>query len=86
MIKSIIKRYLIGGLLMCAAVPAALAIPAKPGPVEYRMSDGSTVTVTIHGDEHSSYYLTTDGHVLLPGDRGDLYYASLKNGSWLAPK
>lgn len=54
----------------------ALAVPAKPGIHAYPMPDGSTVSVSIVGDEHSRYYLSSDGYVLLPDEKGALRYAT----------
>ncbi|MCM1111249.1 MAG: M6 family metalloprotease domain-containing protein [Clostridium sp.] len=75
------KRMLLGVTLALAGCATALAIPAKPGILEYPMRDGSTVDVILHGDEHSSYYTTVDGYVLLPDSRGDLCYVTLRNGA-----
>lgn len=72
------RKLLLSAAAILLGASAAMAVPAKPGVVEYRMSDGSTVSVTIHGDEFSSYYMTSDGYVLLPDSRGDLCYATLK--------
>lgn len=69
---------ILSGILL--GVGLAYAIPAKPGLLEYPMSDGTTLMVTLHGDEYSSYYMSEDGYVLMPGKGGDLYYAALKDG------
>lgn len=53
----------------------AWAVPAKPGIHEYLQPDGSTVQVSIIGDEHFHCYETSDGHLLLPDPDGSLRYA-----------
>lgn len=55
---------------------AAWAVPAKPGLITYQLPDGGVVTVTLHGDEHSHYYLSQDGYVLTPDAEGNLLYAT----------
>lgn len=65
--------------LLTLVASTGWAVPAKPGLHLYTMPDGSTIEVRIIGDEHSHYYLTTDGYVLLPDARGSLRYAALGN-------
>lgn len=70
-----------------AAVLAARGIPAKPGLAEYPMPDGSSVTVSIVGDEFARYYLSADGYLLLPDSKGELRYALAgKNGITLSSR
>jgi len=56
---------------------AAHAVPANPYPVEMAMPDGSSITVRVCGDEHYHYYMSADGHVLLPDGEGFLRYAEV---------
>lgn len=65
-------------LALCAM--GALAVPAKPGVLEYPQPDGTTVQIRLQGDEHGAWYETADGYVLLPSKSGMLEYASLQNG------
>ena len=54
-------------VLVAAASVTASAVPAKPGVLQYPSADGSTVSVTLHGDEFGHYYLSADGYPLVAG-------------------
>ena len=43
-------------------------VGAYPLPVEVRQSDGTLLTVLLHGDEDFHYYTTTDGVLLVQCD------------------
>lgn len=58
--------------LLCAG---AWAVPAKPGIHVYTQPDGSTIEVSIIGDEHFHCYETADGYLLLSDSGGTLRYA-----------
>lgn len=64
-------------LTLCACAAAALAVPAKQGLLNYPQPDGTTVSISLYGDEHSHRYETADGYQLLPGAGGALEYARL---------
>lgn len=67
----------ITALALTATVATAWAVPARKGVFDYVNPDGSTVAVTLTGDEHHHYYTTADGYVLLPDASGTLCYAKL---------
>lgn len=52
----------------------ALAVPAKPGVLTFD-NGGKEIEVFLKGDEHSHFYVTTDGYMLLRGDDGLFRYA-----------
>lgn len=63
-------------LVAFAAIAAtAWAIPAKPGLIEVKMADGTTIKVRIVGDEWGHYYLTEDGYLLMRGEDDCFYYS-----------
>lgn len=66
------KLFLI--LFAAFAVLSARAIPAIPTPLTYTQSDGSSITVSLMGDEWFSSYVTTDGYALERVANGDFYY------------
>lgn len=72
------RRRLLPVLLIALALVSrtfeAQAVPARPGSFTMKQPDGSVITVTLHGDEHFNYYVTTDGYPLLPDDDGWLCY------------
>lgn len=57
------------------------SIPAKPSPFVLKQTDGTELTVRLHGDENFHYYTTEDGYLLLPGDNGILCYAEIRSGN-----
>lgn len=77
-----IMRFILAATLALAAL-AGWAVPAKPGFHLYTLPDGSTIEVRIVGDEHSHYYLSADGYVLLADAGGALRYADIDNGGRL---
>ena len=54
------KKTLILAMLMLCCV-AAKAIPAYPSKKTVTLSDGTTVTLMLRGDEHYSFYTDEDG-------------------------
>ncbi len=67
------KRYILSTLI-CIVALVAYGIPARPGLMTLRQSDGSEVKVRLMGDEHHHYYLSEDGY-LLANEEGFFYYA-----------
>lgn len=63
---------------------SAQAIRPRPVPYTVTQSDGTTLTVIKHGNDHLAYYTTLDGKVLQRNASGDLCYARL-DGSRLQP-
>lgn len=59
----------------CAISHEAHAIPAIPTPVTMSMPDGTSITVRLHGDENFHYYTSSDNHLLVADDNGNLCYA-----------
>lgn len=64
---------------------ASMAIPAKPTPMTITQPDGSTVTVTLRGDERSHWYQSEDGYVLLRNTNDALVYATVDAAGQLQP-
>lgn len=56
-----------------------VAVPAKPGLVTVRQADGTEIQVRIMGDEHSHYYLSEDGYLLV--NTGDTMRKGIRNRS-----
>lgn len=52
----------------------AWAVPAKPGIHHYNLPDGSSINVSIVGDEFHHYYVSEDGYALLAAADGSLRY------------
>ena len=57
------------------------AIPAYPGTLAMPLPDGTTISVRIHGDEHFSWYTTTDGYPLARQADGFFCYARTEGGA-----
>lgn len=65
---------------MALTAASAYAVPAKPGLLQYPNADGTTVNVTLHGDEFGHYYMSEDGYPLIAGADHNLYYVDFTNG------
>ena len=63
--------------LMLATATASMAVPANRTPRCVSLPDGSTLTLTLIGDEHHHAYFTTDRCAVLPAEDGFYYYATL---------
>ena len=76
-------HYITKAILSVAAAAAiafsGYAIPAKPGILQYTNPDGSSVELSISGDENGYHYTTTDGYVLIPAADGTMCYAITKD-------
>ena len=60
-------------LLLCLV---AFAVPAKRTWVTFKQSDGTSITVSLAGDEHLHYYITQDNVPLVRAENGDFHYAT----------
>ena len=80
MAKMIDIKRCAGAFLLAAGLATAFAIPAKQGVLTFTQPDGTTVKVTLHGDESFHYYLSADGYPLMAGEDGTLCFASMENG------
>lgn len=64
---------------------SAIAIPAKRRYIQVKQPDGTTLTITIQGDENFHFHATTDGFPLIKGSNGTYNYATLdSNGKLIA--
>ncbi len=64
-------------LMMGLLCLAARAVPADPAPAKLTQPDGSTITVTLHGDEFMNYLTTSDGYTVVKNEAGYYTYARL---------
>jgi M6 family metalloprotease-like protein len=55
-----------------------MAVPAKPVKRTLTLSDGTTVTATLRGDEHYHFYVTDDGRALTEVSEGIYDYTDLQ--------
>ena len=62
----------------------ARAIPADPTPVKVTQPDGTTLTITLHGDEFFHITTTIDGYTVVKNAAGYYTYAQL-DGNQLVP-
>lgn len=74
------KKKIILSFVMFLAVAAANAVPAHKGKVTMTQPDGTTVTITQHGDEFLSYTTTADGYTVEKNEKGYYCYAVRQNG------
>jgi hypothetical protein len=82
-------------LLLIVLLPAFTAraqdhkinkVSASPNPIEYKQPDGSTVTITLKGDENLHWAVTSDGYTLLADEKSCYGYAVMKKGSLIRSK
>ena len=73
------KKTLIGGMMLLAAASQSLfAVPARPGVIKtLTQPDGSTLEVTVVGDEFRHCYLTSDRIPLMRDAEGRYCYATV---------
>ncbi|MDR1739947.1 MAG: M6 family metalloprotease domain-containing protein [Bacteroidales bacterium] len=61
------------------------AAPARPAPIDYRLPDGSEITITLKGDERVHWAQTPDGYTLLFNKDGYLEYAVADGSGGIKP-
>lgn len=76
------KNILLSLLFAATSMPL-FAAKANPVPFQYVQSDGTTLTVRLHGDEHFHWYSTLDG-VLLSREGASFYVASVNDDGTIA--
>ena len=59
------KNYFITLLLLVLSCVSAKAVPAYPVRRTFVQPDGTTLTLTLRGDEHFSFYTTDDGQTMV---------------------
>lgn len=70
--------------LMAAGIMTVQAAPADPRPMQWPQSDGSTVTLSLVGDEVFHCLMTPDGYVVTQGEDGFFYYVGADGKSTLS--
>ncbi|MDE6853722.1 MAG: M6 family metalloprotease domain-containing protein [Muribaculaceae bacterium] len=79
-----VRRLALAALIALSSA-GAHAVPAKPGIHRYELPDGTSIPVSIVGDEHFHYYVTTDGYPLTADGTGRLFYAKAdSNGDFVS--
>lgn len=68
-------RHITSSLLLTAAV-SAMAVPAKPGLINFSQPDGSMIKVHLYGDEFHHFYTSEDDYLLVQKDN-QFYYANV---------
>ncbi len=69
------KKILITLLLCFIGIGVSLADVANPKPTNVKQSDGTTLTITTHGDERVHWYRTIDEYTVMINDDNDFVYA-----------
>lgn len=76
-----LKRIILSSVMATCIGQAAMAISALPRPMVVKQADGTSITITLYGDEHGHIALADDGQPLcFNGATGNYEYATLKNG------
>ncbi len=66
------KKYLVLFVALLATI-AAKAVPAMPEPINVTQPDGTTLQVSLHGDEMAHYTTTGDGYLVAESASGFQY-------------
>ena len=75
LLKGFLGICVAGGMLMTSG--DVMAVPAKPGKIEYTLPNGETISVYLRGDESAHYFMSEDGHALAQGEDGYFRYISV---------
>jgi hypothetical protein len=67
-------------LAIAFGIQCALAVPARKGTAKMLQPDGTTVTISLHGDEYLHFYTTADGYSIVKDANNRYVYAELKDG------
>lgn len=59
--------------------------PARPGVISITQSDGSRISLRVHGDEFHNYVTTVEGYTVTPDSDGDWAFARLGADGLLEP-
>ena len=73
------KKFLFTILGMALAL-GAVAEPAHPEPYVAHNADGTTVTISLYGDEFYHFNTTSDGYTVLRNNEGNYVYADKLDG------
>ena len=71
------RHLLLSLVMMLTAVSSSATVKLSPMPARVVQSDGTVLTVIGRGDEHSHYFITTDG-VLLCHRGNDFFVARVE--------
>ncbi|MDX9852305.1 MAG: M6 family metalloprotease domain-containing protein [Tenuifilaceae bacterium] len=63
-------------IVLLFAYQNAEAVQAYPDPIEYKLPDGSLLTIMLKGDEKVKWATTTDGYTILRNKKGFFEYAT----------
>ena len=77
------KKILTLSVLMLVCL-ISRAVPADPTPVKVTQPDGTTLTLTLHGDEFFHFTTTIDGYTVMKNTDGYYTYARLESGRLVA--
>ena len=73
------KRLFLSIVAMMMCCSAAMAVPAKPIPFTHVQSDGTTVTLMMHGGKFNHALMTLDGLTVAMDEKGDYCYTASGN-------
>lgn len=76
LLKGFLGICIAGGMFMTSG--DVMAVPAKPGKIEYSLPNGETISVYLRGDESAHYFISEDGHALAQCEDGYFRYISVE--------
>ena len=64
---------------------SGVSSPAYPKRIKFAQPDGSTITITLKGDERTKWAITPDGYTLLSNSEGYFEYAIADSRGYMVP-
>ena len=80
-----IKKHFLLLLLVFSTFQSVFSSTANPKPIKFTQPDGSVISITLKGDEHIKWAITSDGYTLLSNSKGYFEYAIKDSRGYLAP-
>lgn len=84
-IKTMIKRFTLIFFLVICVLHSGFSSPAYPRKTKFTQPDGSTITITLKGDERTKWAVTSDGYTLLSNSEGYFEYAIADSRGYMVP-
>lgn len=72
-------------IILSIGVFPAEAVPAYPGLILYKQSNGTLIKIRVIGDEYENKIVSEEGFTLISGIDGDYYFAELSKNGTLVP-
>ncbi len=72
-------------LVALVNIESLYAVPAKPGVITVKQSDGTTLNIRVYGDEYFGWRTTESGYTITQKEDGLYYYADYNSNGEIQP-